>query len=107
MVSAIAIFFASMARVQHGNGRLHSKPPLMPSNSQAQWSLYLANFDFLLLHKLEQSMDKLDALSKQAGHGTGAGDNDNIVLLKPELFAIHALEEIVVQGDKANILRDL
>ncbi|KAG5730250.1 hypothetical protein E4T56_gene10573 [Termitomyces sp. T112] len=35
------------------------------------------------------------------------GDNDNIILLKPELFAIRALEEIVAQGDEANILKDI
>ncbi|KAG5333090.1 hypothetical protein C0989_006287, partial [Termitomyces sp. Mn162] len=52
-------------------------------------------------------MGKPDALSRQADHGTGAGDNDNIVLLKPELFAIHALEGIVAQRDEANILRDI
>ncbi|KAG5732785.1 hypothetical protein E4T56_gene2807 [Termitomyces sp. T112] len=37
----------------------------------------------------------------------GAEDNDNIVLLKPELFATHALEGIVVQEDEANILRNI
>ncbi|KAG5348745.1 hypothetical protein C0989_008503 [Termitomyces sp. Mn162] len=52
-------------------------------------------------------MGKPDALSRQADHGTGAGDNDNIVLLKLELFAIHALEGIVAQKDEANILRDI
>ncbi|KAG5724724.1 hypothetical protein E4T56_gene8003 [Termitomyces sp. T112] len=52
-------------------------------------------------------MGKPDALSRRADHGTGAGDNDNIVLLKPELFAICTLEEIVAQGDEANILRDI
>ncbi|KAG5716582.1 hypothetical protein E4T56_gene16161 [Termitomyces sp. T112] len=74
---------------------------------QAQWSLYLANFDFSLHHKPGQSMGKPDALSRQADHGTRVGDNNNIVLLKPELFAIHALEGIVAQGDEANILRDI
>ncbi|KAG5719506.1 hypothetical protein E4T56_gene11418 [Termitomyces sp. T112] len=66
---------------------------------QARWSLYLANFDFSLHHKPGQSMGKPDALSRRADHGTGAGDNDNIVLLKPELFAICALEGIGAQED--------
>ncbi|KAG5734888.1 hypothetical protein E4T56_gene13773 [Termitomyces sp. T112] len=74
---------------------------------QAWWSLYLANFDFSLHHKPGWSMGKPDALPRQADHGTGVGDNNNIVLLKPELFAIHALEGIVAQGDDANILRDI
>ncbi|KAG6883000.1 hypothetical protein C0995_013303, partial [Termitomyces sp. Mi166 len=34
-------------------------------------------------------------------------DNDNIVLLKLELFAIHALEGMAVKGDEVNILRDI
>ncbi|KAG5720914.1 hypothetical protein E4T56_gene397 [Termitomyces sp. T112] len=62
---------------------------------QAWWSLYLANFDFSLHHKPGWSMGKPDALSRRADHGTGAGDNYNIVLLKPELFAICVLEGIV------------
>ncbi|KAG5720262.1 hypothetical protein E4T56_gene3291 [Termitomyces sp. T112] len=74
---------------------------------QARWSLYLANFDFSLHHKPGRSMSKPDALSRRADHGTGAGDNNNIVLLKPELFAIRALEGIVAQGDEANILRNI
>ncbi|KAG5328354.1 hypothetical protein C0989_010562, partial [Termitomyces sp. Mn162] len=52
-------------------------------------------------------MGKPDALSGQADHGTGAGDNNNIILLKPELFAIHAIEGIVAQGDEADILKDI
>ncbi|KAG5724117.1 hypothetical protein E4T56_gene9983 [Termitomyces sp. T112] len=52
-------------------------------------------------------MGKPDALSKRAYHGTGAGNNDNILLLTPDLFAIHALEGIVVQRDKGNILKDI
>ena len=74
---------------------------------QARWSLYLANFDFSLHHKPGWSMGKPDMLSQRADHGTGVGDNDNIVLLKPELFAIHALEGMAIQGDEANILKEI
>ena len=52
-------------------------------------------------------MGEPDALSWQADHGTGAGNNDNIVLLKPVLFAICALEGMVIQGDEANILKEI
>ena len=52
-------------------------------------------------------MGKPDALSQRVDHGTGAGDNDNIVLLKPELFAIRALEGVAIQGDEANILKEI
>ena len=52
-------------------------------------------------------MGKPDVLSQRADHGTGAGDNDNIVLLKLELFAICALEGMVIQGDEVNILKKI
>jgi hypothetical protein len=38
-------------------------------------------------------MGKPDALSRQADHGSGQGDNDNLTLLAPELFRIHALAQ--------------
>ena len=77
------------------------------NHRQACWSLYLANFNFSLQHKPGQSMGKPDTLSWQADHRTGVGDNDNIVLLKPELFAIRALEGMAIQGDEANILKEI
>ena len=65
---------------------------------QARWSLYLARFDFALHHCLGKSMGKPDVLSHQADHGTGVGDNTNIVLLSPKLFTIRALEGVEVVG---------
>ena len=52
-------------------------------------------------------MGKPDILSQQADHRTWAGNNDNIVLLKPKLFVIHALEGMAVQGDEANIFKEI
>jgi hypothetical protein len=48
---------------------------------QAQWSLYLSQFDFSLHHKPGRSMGKPDALSQCADHGDGSGDNKDITLL--------------------------
>ena len=45
-------------------------------------------------------MGKPDALSRRADHGTGSSDNENLVLLKPELFTIRALEGIVLEGEE-------
>jgi hypothetical protein len=59
---------------------------------QAQWSLYLSWFDFLLHNKPRRSMGKPDALSQRADHGDGSGDNKDITLLQLELFAICALK---------------
>jgi len=50
-------------------------------------------FDFVLYHKLGKTMQTEDPLSKQADHEMGIDlDNMNQVLLKPEFFAINALE---------------
>jgi hypothetical protein len=71
---------------------------------QARWLLYLSRFDFTLHHKPGQSMGKPDALSRQADHGSGQGDNDNLTLLAPELFRIHTLAGVRLEGDERNIL---
>jgi len=55
---------------------------------QARWSLYLACFDFRLIHRPGRSMGKPDILSRRLDHGKGASDNKDVVLLQPELFAI-------------------
>jgi hypothetical protein len=49
-------------------------------------------------------MGKPDALSRQADHGYGQGDNDNLTLLAPELFRIHTLAGTRLEGDEHNIL---
>jgi hypothetical protein len=52
-------------------------------------------------------MGKPDALSRQADRRSGQGDNDNLTLLAPELFWIHALAGVRLEGDKHNILREV
>jgi hypothetical protein len=52
-------------------------------------------------------MGKLDALSRWADHGSGQGDNDNLTLLAPELFWIHALAGARLEGDERNILQEV
>jgi hypothetical protein len=52
-------------------------------------------------------MGKPDALSRQADHGSGQGDNDNMTLLAPELFRIHAPAGARFQGDEWNILQEV
>jgi hypothetical protein len=48
-----------------------------------------------------------DTLSRRADHGSGQGDNDNMTLLAPELFKIHALAGARFQGDEQNILQEV
>jgi hypothetical protein len=52
-------------------------------------------------------MGKPDTLSRQADRGSGQGDNDNLTLLAPELFRIHALAGMRLEGNKCNILREV
>jgi hypothetical protein len=49
-------------------------------------------------------MGKPDALSRRADHRSGQGDNNNLMLLAPELFQIHVLAGIRLEGDEHNIL---
>jgi len=51
------------------------------NHRQAWWSLYLARFDFKLVHCPGHSMVKPDALSRRPDHGKGASDNEDMVLL--------------------------
>jgi len=55
---------------------------------QARWSLYLACFDFKLIHHPGCSMGKPDALSRRPDHSKGASDNEDVILLRPELIAV-------------------
>jgi hypothetical protein len=52
-------------------------------------------------------MGKPDALSRRADHGSGQGDNDNLTLLAPELFRIHALAGVRLEDEEHNILREV
>jgi len=73
-------------------------------------------FDFVLYHKPEKTMQVENPLSRQANHEMGIDlDNTNQVLLKPEFFAINALEtthkspindEIILKEVKAVLLSD-
>jgi hypothetical protein len=74
---------------------------------QARWSLYLSRFDFNLHHRPGRSMGKPDALSRRPDHGDGSGDNAEIVLLKPELFVVRAIEGIRAEGEEKEILQEI
>jgi len=51
------------------------------NHRQACWSLYLARFDFKLIHRPGRSMGKPDALSRRPDHSKGASNNEDVVLL--------------------------
>jgi len=83
---------------------------------QAKWTLFMTRFDFVLYHKLGKTMQAEDPLFRQADHEMGIDlNNTNQVLLKPEFFAINALEathespinnEIILKEVKTVLLSD-
>jgi len=74
---------------------------------QAHWSLYLAHFDFKLIHCPGHYIGKPNALSRRPDHGKGASDNEDMVLLRPELLAIRALEGVQMEGLEKGILKKI
>jgi len=76
----------------------------------------MTHFDFVLYHKLGKTIQTEDLLSRQADHEIETDlNNTNQVLLKPEFFAINALEatyempinnEIILKEIKAALLSD-
>ena len=74
---------------------------------QAHWLLYLSYFDFSLHHKPGQTMGKLDVLSRRVDQGDSSRDNSNVTLLKPELFMIHALEGVTIEGSERDIVGEI
>src|SRR5271168_4927045 len=52
-------------------------------------------------------MGKPDALSRRADHGSGSKDNEDILLLTPDLFVVRALEGVELVGEEREILKDI
>ena len=83
---------------------------------QARWALFMTHFDFVLYHKLEKTIQVEDPLSRRADYEMRIDlDNMNQVLLKPEFFAINALEathespindKLILREIKAALLSD-
>jgi len=74
---------------------------------QARWFLYLAHFDFKLTHRPGRCMGKPDVLSRRPDHSKGASNNEDVVLLRPELLAIQALKGVQMEGPERDILREI
>ena len=52
-------------------------------------------------------MGKSNALSHRSDHGSGVKDNDNMVLLTSNLFAVRALEGLQMVGAGRDILKEI
>jgi len=77
------------------------------NHRQAYWSLYLARFDFKLIHCPGCSIGKPDALLQRLDHDNGASDNEDVVLLWLELIAVQALEGLHLEGLERDMLREI
>jgi len=77
------------------------------NHRQAHWSLYLARFDFKLIHCPGCSIGKPDALLQRLDHDNGASDNEDVVLLWLELIAVQALEGLHLEGLERDMLREI
>ena len=69
--------------------------------------LLLARFDFAMHHRPGKTMGKSDALSHRSDHGSGVKDNDNMVLLTPNFFAVRALEGLQMVGEERDLLKEI
>src|SRR5258707_1672015 len=74
---------------------------------QAQWSLYLSRFDFILAHKPGRQMGRPDALSRQADHLRGVDNNADFTLLTLEVFELRAMEAIMLEGEEATFMEQI
>ncbi|VDC04529.1 unnamed protein product [Peniophora sp. CBMAI 1063] len=63
---------------------------------QARWFTELQDYYFVLTHRPGKTMGKPDALSRDAVRNEGLHDNENVVLLKPELFRLLLIQATVV-----------
>ena len=69
----------------HQNLQYFRKPQKL-NRRQARWVTELGEYDIQLTHKPGKTMGKADALSRMTGLDRGEKDNENVTLLKPELF---------------------
>src|SRR5258707_8964060 len=77
------------------------------NHCQAQWSLYLSRFDFVLTHKLGRQMGRPDALSRRVDHPRGVEDNADCTLLTPEVFKLRATEAVMLEGEEAVFMEQI
>ena len=73
---------------------------------QAQWTLYLSRFDFMLKHILGTKMGKADGLSGRLDWKVGVeNNNDNQVFIKDNWIC--RVQEVVIEGPKVDILEKI
>src|SRR3979490_597235 len=66
---------------------------------QACWSLYLSCFDFELIHRPGCHSAKPDALSRRVDHKRAEEDNQNQMLIQPDMFRVDATGAQLINGE--------
>ena len=75
------------------------------SRRQARWAIFLADFNFVLVHKPGSSNTRADPLSRLSSHEvTDADDNRERIVLRPEHFRICANDAL---GDPSTLLEEI
>ena len=73
---------------------------------QAQWALYLLQFDFMLKHIPGKKIEKADGLSRRPDWKVGVDkDNKNQVIIKDNW--LHRIEEVIIEGPKVDIVEKI
>ena len=73
---------------------------------QAQWALYLSQFDFTLKHVPGTRMGKVDGLSRRLDWKVGVDrDNKNQIFIKDHW--VHSLQEVVIEGSEVELLEKI
>ena len=76
---------------------------------QARWALELSQFDFVLIHRSGAQSQKVDLLSRRPDHEKGEEDNKDMILLKPDFFAIKAMRQghVLITVEESKVLKDI
>ena len=73
---------------------------------QAQWALYLSQFDFILKHVPGTRMEKTDGLSRRPDWKVGMDkDNENQIIIKDNW--LRKLEEVIIEGPEVDIIEKI
>src|SRR3979490_2104619 len=72
---------------------------------QAHWSLYLSRFDFELIHHPGRHSAKPDALSRWVDYKWGEEDNQNQMLLQPDMFHVDATGAQLINGEADKFIK--
>jgi len=73
---------------------------------QAQWALYLSQFDFTLKHVLETRIGKADGLSRRPDWKVEVDkDNENQVVVKDSW--LHRLEEVIIEEPEVKVVEKI